>query len=239
MSCLAYAIGHLHNVTMGPEIVEYLRRIDATLEAFGGRFIIHGGNVEVMEGSWSGDLIVIAFPDVDLARAWYTPLPIGKSRRCGATIGGRNRHHGRRAADASRDGYSRRMTCEWRREGALKRLGDLVQAHHMGHLLHLQLLLVGEPGDQRRRRPIEPLDGVAVEADLLALAVASASPCRSRAIRRRSRASILPARRSAPKRASCARCRRRRAGRHRREWPWSRPRSPSSPAGAKSTTRCR
>ena len=67
----AYAIGHLRNVTMGPEIVEYLRRIDATLEPFGGQFIIHGGSVEVMEGSWSGDLIVIAFPDIDQARAWY------------------------------------------------------------------------------------------------------------------------------------------------------------------------
>ena len=66
-----YAIGHLRNVTMGPEIVEYLRPIDATLEPFGGRFLIHGGKAEVLEGSWSGDLIVIAFPRVDLARAWY------------------------------------------------------------------------------------------------------------------------------------------------------------------------
>ena len=67
----AYGIGHLRNVTVGPEIVEYLRRIDATLEPFGGRFIIHGGKVEVLEGSWSGHLIVIAFPRLDLARAWY------------------------------------------------------------------------------------------------------------------------------------------------------------------------
>jgi uncharacterized protein (DUF1330 family) len=67
----AYAIGHLRNVTMGPDIVEYLRRIDATLEPFDGQFIIHGGKVEVMEGAWSGDLIVIAFPRIDLARAWY------------------------------------------------------------------------------------------------------------------------------------------------------------------------
>ena len=82
----AYAIGHLRNVTMGPEIVEYLRRIDATLEPFGGQFIIHGGSVEVMEGSWSGDLIVIAFPDIGRARAWYDFLPIGTSCRCAASI---------------------------------------------------------------------------------------------------------------------------------------------------------
>ena len=26
---------------------------------------------DVLEGSWAGDLIVIAFPRIDLARAWY------------------------------------------------------------------------------------------------------------------------------------------------------------------------
>lgn len=66
-----YAIGHLHDVNVGPDIVEYLRRIDETLAPFGGRFIIHGGPVTVMEGSWSGDLIVIEFPDREHARAWY------------------------------------------------------------------------------------------------------------------------------------------------------------------------
>lgn len=66
-----YAIGHLHDVNVGPDIVEYLHRIDETLEPFGGRFIIHGGPVSLLEGSWSGDLIVIAFPDRDSARAWY------------------------------------------------------------------------------------------------------------------------------------------------------------------------
>jgi uncharacterized protein (DUF1330 family) len=67
----AYAVAHLRNVTVGPEIVEYLRRIDGTLEPFGGRFLIHGGPAEVLEGQWSGDLIVIAFPDREQARAWY------------------------------------------------------------------------------------------------------------------------------------------------------------------------
>ncbi|MBB4038767.1 uncharacterized protein (DUF1330 family) [Microvirga flocculans] len=83
-----YAIGHLHDVNVGPDIVEYLRRIDETLAPFGGRFIIHGGPATVMEGSWSGDLIVIGFPDKTSARAWYDspayrkilPLRTGNSR---------------------------------------------------------------------------------------------------------------------------------------------------------------
>jgi uncharacterized protein (DUF1330 family) len=67
----AYAIGHLSEVRMGPAIVEYLRRIDATLEPFEGRFIIHGGPKTVLEGDWRGDLIVIAFPSVESAHGWY------------------------------------------------------------------------------------------------------------------------------------------------------------------------
>jgi uncharacterized protein (DUF1330 family) len=67
----AYAVAHMRQVTMGQPIVEYLERIDATLAPFGGRFIVHGGDVEVLEGSWPGALIVIEFPDRDRVRAWY------------------------------------------------------------------------------------------------------------------------------------------------------------------------
>lgn len=67
----AYAVAHLHRVEMGPAIVEYLEKIDATLAPFGGRYIIHGGRKAVLEGDWSGDIIVVAFPDRAAAEAWY------------------------------------------------------------------------------------------------------------------------------------------------------------------------
>lgn len=67
----SYAVAHMRSVNIGPEIVEYLERIDATLEPFGGRFRVHGGKVEVLEGSWEGHLIVIEFPDRARAKAWY------------------------------------------------------------------------------------------------------------------------------------------------------------------------
>ena len=66
-----YAVAHVHSVEFGPDIVEYLQRIDATLEPFGGRFLVHGGDVEVIEGQWGRDLIVIEFPDRERMRAWY------------------------------------------------------------------------------------------------------------------------------------------------------------------------
>ena len=69
----AYAVAHMRQVTMGPPIVEYLERIDATLAPFDGRFVVHGGQVEVVEGTWPGHLIVIEFPDRARADAWYQP----------------------------------------------------------------------------------------------------------------------------------------------------------------------
>jgi uncharacterized protein (DUF1330 family) len=70
----AYAVAHIRQVTIGAPIVEYLQRIDATLEPFGGHFVVHGGKVDVLEGSWTGDLIVIQFPDIAAARGWYHSL---------------------------------------------------------------------------------------------------------------------------------------------------------------------
>ena len=67
----AYAVAHMRQVTMGPQIVEYLHKIDATLEPFGGRFVVHGGDVEVIENAWPGNLIIIEFPDRQHVRDWY------------------------------------------------------------------------------------------------------------------------------------------------------------------------
>ena len=67
----AFAVAHLKNVRFGAEILDYLERIDATLDPFGGHFIVHGGRKEVLEGQWPGDLVVIAFADMAAARAWY------------------------------------------------------------------------------------------------------------------------------------------------------------------------
>jgi uncharacterized protein (DUF1330 family) len=68
----SYAVGILNDVQMGPPIVEYLERIDATLAPFDGHFIVHGGPNEVKEGRDPGTFIVIEFPDRAAAEGWYT-----------------------------------------------------------------------------------------------------------------------------------------------------------------------
>ena len=67
-----YVLAHLRNVTMGPDIVAYLEAIDATMAPFGGKFILHGdGNRRLLEGTFSGDLIMLSFPDRKAAENWY------------------------------------------------------------------------------------------------------------------------------------------------------------------------
>lgn len=66
-----YAIADLHNVRLGPAIAEYLRKFDATLAPYGGRYIVHGGPKTVLEGSWAGEIVIIAFPDRAKAETWY------------------------------------------------------------------------------------------------------------------------------------------------------------------------
>ncbi|GAA2953967.1 DUF1330 domain-containing protein [Streptomyces enissocaesilis] len=67
----AYAVGHLHAAARHEDVFVYMERIQATLDPFAGRFLVHGTEVEVREGEWPGYLVVIGFPDIDQARGWY------------------------------------------------------------------------------------------------------------------------------------------------------------------------
>ena len=67
----AYVIA---NVTIkDPErYADYVRQVPATLEPYGGRFVVRGGAVEVVEGEWRPErLVIIEFPSLERARAWY------------------------------------------------------------------------------------------------------------------------------------------------------------------------
>lgn len=67
----SYAVAHMRQVTVGPDIIEYLNRIDATLAPFGGRFLVHGSTAEVVEGTWPGPSDRDRIPDGDRLRRWY------------------------------------------------------------------------------------------------------------------------------------------------------------------------
>ncbi|MFZ3395345.1 DUF1330 domain-containing protein [Rhodococcus sp. 7Tela_A2] len=67
----AYAVAHLRSVDYGDAIAEYLTKIDDTVRAFDGRFLVHGTDPHVLEGEWPGHLVLIEFPDLERARGWY------------------------------------------------------------------------------------------------------------------------------------------------------------------------
>jgi uncharacterized protein (DUF1330 family) len=66
-----YAIAHLRPTGMNEEIIEYIDRIQDTMDPYGGRFLVHMAEIEVVEGDWPGTVVMLEFPDLDAVRSWY------------------------------------------------------------------------------------------------------------------------------------------------------------------------
>lgn len=67
----AYAIAHLQESAPHPEIADYMERIPGTFRPYGGRFMVHATKHEVKEGDWPGHVVMIGFPSIADARAWW------------------------------------------------------------------------------------------------------------------------------------------------------------------------
>jgi uncharacterized protein (DUF1330 family) len=53
-------------------LAEYAARVTPIVERFGGRYVVRGGEWETLEGQWSPRFpVMIEFPDLAAARAWY------------------------------------------------------------------------------------------------------------------------------------------------------------------------
>jgi len=51
---------------------DYKRDVAPTVERFGGRYVVLGGRVDRMEGDWAPRfLVMIEFPELERAHAWY------------------------------------------------------------------------------------------------------------------------------------------------------------------------
>ncbi|QIS06959.1 DUF1330 domain-containing protein [Nocardia brasiliensis] len=67
----AYAIAHLRNPAPHTDIAEYIERLPETLAPHGGRYLVHMKEHEVKEGSWPGAVVILGFPGLAEARAWW------------------------------------------------------------------------------------------------------------------------------------------------------------------------
>jgi uncharacterized protein (DUF1330 family) len=85
----AYFIFDVRDVNDPGQLTEYVAQVTDTVEAFDGRYVVRGGDFDVIEGQWNPTLLVlIEFPDIESATAWYeSPVyrPLRDLRR-GASI---------------------------------------------------------------------------------------------------------------------------------------------------------
>jgi len=67
-----YVIAHARNATDPVKLDEYRRINGQLVERHGGRFLIRGGAIEVLEGEFGSErIVVMEFPDEEAARGWY------------------------------------------------------------------------------------------------------------------------------------------------------------------------
>ena len=68
----AYAIGIDFEIIDQREFERYLSPAMASLEQYGGRFIVRSENAELLDGEPGPKMVVMAeFPSIEIARRWY------------------------------------------------------------------------------------------------------------------------------------------------------------------------
>jgi len=69
---------------------KYMEQVKPLIEKFGGKYLVRGGELDVLEGSWSPTRIVLVeFKDIDTIRAFFDSPeyePLKQIRRSCSTI---------------------------------------------------------------------------------------------------------------------------------------------------------
>lgn len=67
----AYIIAEIE-VTDPAGYDEYRKLAGAAIAAYGGKFLVRGGNIETLEGEWHPKrIVVLEFPSAERAKAWW------------------------------------------------------------------------------------------------------------------------------------------------------------------------
>jgi uncharacterized protein (DUF1330 family) len=67
----AYAIADVEIIDSA-KFQEYGSQVPATIEEYGGKYIVRGGTIEKAEGDWEpGRIVVIEFENMNQLKKWY------------------------------------------------------------------------------------------------------------------------------------------------------------------------
>ncbi|MFC4612591.1 DUF1330 domain-containing protein [Streptomyces maoxianensis] len=67
-----YLINHLRIPGVPQEEnLAYLEQVEATAAPYGGKWLAIDAEVQVIEGAWPGSAVLMEFPDMEQAKAWY------------------------------------------------------------------------------------------------------------------------------------------------------------------------
>lgn len=73
----AYVIGEIE-VTDPATYADYGKQVLATIQKYGGRFVVRGGAIDPLEGGWTPKrIVVLEFPTMAKAREWYDSKEYG------------------------------------------------------------------------------------------------------------------------------------------------------------------
>ena len=68
----AYVVVEINGVCDEPTYAQYRKQVPANLAASGGKYLVRGGEVEILEGSWRpGRFVVVRIDSMQAARNWW------------------------------------------------------------------------------------------------------------------------------------------------------------------------
>jgi uncharacterized protein (DUF1330 family) len=77
----AYVVVNV-DVTNPVRYQDYVRQVNASVEAYGGRYLVRAGRTEVLEGDYTPlRFVVVEFPDAARARSWWDSREYAPAKR--------------------------------------------------------------------------------------------------------------------------------------------------------------
>jgi uncharacterized protein (DUF1330 family) len=61
---------------------DYKKMSPVSIKAFGGRFIVRGGQTETLEGTWNPKrFVIVEFPTLEIAKKWWSSDEYGPAKK--------------------------------------------------------------------------------------------------------------------------------------------------------------